>query len=541
MAVKLNTKKLSPNFIPKFPVDRANIATKNGNGLGLKSQYQGQYTDAQLLSKGVTHLQSNNGTTNYATQFRLVKPGNSWWNNNSTLLQAYNAGKELAINSGWSKEMILTGEIYEDLQGNNVTHPNPRGMANEFVKGYWEEIQTYYGPANVGVEDTNIFGDYSGEGGDLGQVRDVFENPAKAQTYINAIASTNAARTKYHAGDRDFSAGIVSYLNEGRNLTSNVLLQIYYRNFDNKYGCFVPNMLYKIHRMYIAFPNRKQSFFTWTRIQELASQQAFQRPEELNIKYPTGTLHIRNKPFGTLPTYIGYQIGFLGALLIDRINIWSSESNIRDVNPQGNDQTLFRFDDGSPGINASDKSWTPNAGVRVPYDINNVSHPQPQNSTDHFANYPLGAVDGVSNGQDDVGELTPYLSTTLKWAKFSFNNGAYYTPNNGTFGTDVSLFGKGNAGQNTPVDFVNAKTAMVMIGTGPSGKCYIAMPCFTSPLVFVNIKVDDGGTIVNLGSIRGGEIARFILSNGSTPPIVPPIVPPVTPSVQTLNGSLILI
>lgn len=486
-------------------------------------------TFAEILSKGITHLLDTGGGTvdiPVANKFALVKFGTEGVGSGQSWQQFRDAGYNYAASMGNENNLILTGELEEQLQ--NTTNPNDYNNAEAyalaFYRGYIEKRRE--SSPGLPIGDTNCFGEYRGIGAQ-GAPEKIIENGALAARYRTSLSSQTEARRRFFAEEDDFkkwdgSQYIVqdmTYFANGHYDWVNVLFKLYAVTMSNRYGSFIPNFIYHSQKMYLAAPDRAQFVFTWELVEDLPGggnpiTLSFRSGYAYQFTNPAGKLEVKRNFKSCLPPYMALQLGFFACLLTRGLGVWSAGNGLRNVPLQGNHERVFGYWDQDANGNTvfvregSEITWTPEGGTKVNWVEGDASMPQRTGANTGFSKFPMQTLDAFYEGYDMREQIHDYCDDSLEWVKFSRDGGAtWYTPEAGSNGLHLSKYGSPNAHANSPViDLYTNLQGIGLWGTGTAGEVAIYCNTFLLPTETEHVIFDRGGTLHDLGQIRGTDL-----------------------------------
>jgi hypothetical protein len=486
-----------PTFFPQSMLHSVDFDL-GGKVLGVKNMYAADAGHVNNLNRGWTHMmnpgeQSGQPTLPWDQHFVLMKRhfnDMEGHKNDSNTNWFYQSGQLYAQQTGYTPGLVLTGEIGEDLM--NVGGVDPMGKDIAFHRGYSDAMAAQ----GYAMHQHRNFGGYDGVEG-AGWLARTFNNASQRDRHIAAMSSQSEARKRWDQGNEQYS-GETNYA--ARYNACNILHKFYYRSFYNHNGYLVPNFMFAYEKMYVAYPDRRQIVFAWELIEEIeGSVVNWLPPVDFYFSNPSGVLTVGWRSKGYLPAYIALNVSFFSFLLTEGMVIWSDDGGYRNVPPDNHTQALF-----ASGGNR--RTWTPTGGSPQGWQQGNGSMPQ-DNGVKGFAPFPLTAVDAIHQGAYLYSQIRGRITTSLRYAKFSHDGGStWIDPVTGSLGAEVSKFGAPNPGQANLAHRAFDRRGICLFGQGPEGKVVIYHNPFKGPHQSDNVRVQEGGTTYNLGTVYGGEL-----------------------------------
>jgi hypothetical protein len=229
-----------------------------------------------------------------------------------------------------------------------------------------------------------------------------------------------------------------------------------------------------LEKQYIAMPDRKVCTFGWTAFEGVSCMvekcATWQR-----LPMEGGDLIRLSRMEGSFEQ-LKYET-FISLLIGDYYVSWNDNGQMgTNINRFG----LAHIGGPEPWKNL----WQPTGGKEVQYDPNNPAHPKSKGTGAGWSDGACPGHNGGFVGAWLMGQIKNRIDKSLRYPVFSYSIGdKTYTgypdgnaPVKGTMGSsEVSRFGKGNAGQCNIINQEEHKKPIVFFGEGSGGNCLIVI------------------------------------------------------------------
>ena len=268
---------------------------------------------------------------------------------------------------------------------------------------------------------------------------------------------------------------------------------------------WIYSTLFSYERFYCAAPDRKRLLFLWSQAVIPGAGFSIENiTQGYSVTFDNLDGHIiqlYGHGYTPVPVHWAIWSSFFSHMYGQGLYAWGERGGFsRNLSDLPNNPQSF--------YNAQTK-WKKNGQPLQDYNSGDSSQPF-LNGNGAFPHGSYIGEDGFVVGSYLYSQIR-LRQTTLEYASFSVNNGAYYNPVAGTNGTQVSRFGSPNYGQHNIVNLAEQKKPICLVGNGSEGMCIIYLNPLLLAIHTENVKVNYNSITYDLGSIKGGDLAVFTI------------------------------